>query len=138
MSFQVFLQAFDAGQPAGWPPAEIRRAFGDSLVELEEDFWQVAYGGESTDLFPQPVPGDPSRVHTLSVHRPCADPRLWEALYELLGRPGSLLHFPGCAAPLARDVHAAVAAMPPSWLDSPGRPHPAVDARALQLVMDNA
>jgi len=122
MSFEVYLQAFERGAQSGFPPDLIRNAFREHLVELEPDFWQATFGStESCDLFLQPVSDDPSLVHSISIHRPCKDLRLWEAVYSLLAVPGSLLYFPGGDAPLTRDAYAATAA-PADMLESIGQP----------------
>src|SRR5689334_7237330 len=98
MSFDVYLQCFDGGRKSGFPLARLRAVFRDNLVELEEDFWQLQFSdSDSSDLFLQPVATDTTLIHTLSVHRPSADPRLWKALFALLEAPGTMFHFPGCA-----------------------------------------
>jgi hypothetical protein len=122
MSFEVYVQAFERGEESGFPPELIRRAFGEYVHELETDFWQARFGTtESCDLFLQPATENPSLFHSISIHRPCTDLRLWEAVYQLLGVPGSLLYFPGGEAPLTRDAHVA-AALPPDMLESIGSP----------------
>lgn len=139
MSFEVYLQVFADGAPAGLALDAIRAAFAGHLVELEPDFWRADYAdGQSCDLFLQPPAKGDARVHCLSVHRPCPDPRLWHALYALLQTPGSLLHFPGGVAPLARDPAAAVAGMSASTLESLGTPVPVDSAEALQAAVVEA
>lgn len=122
MSFDLYLQVFEDGRAAGVTPEIIRATFGQYLVEVEEDFWQVQYDvDESSDLFLQNVPGDTGLIHSLSIHRPCRDIRLWEAVWRLLKMPGTIFYFPGCNAPLARDP-AAVSAMPSEMRRSLGDP----------------
>ena len=43
MSFQVYLQIFHGGKPAGIALQFIRDVFSGLLVELEEDYWQVNF-----------------------------------------------------------------------------------------------
>ncbi|MEO8000614.1 MAG: hypothetical protein ABI644_01975 [Arenimonas sp.] len=120
MSFDLYLQAFENGKPAGMAPEIIRATFGQYLVEVEEDFWQVLYNeDESSDLFLQMLPGDASLIHSISIHRPCRDIRLWEAVWRLLKMPGTIFYFPGCSAPLSRDPMASLA-MPADMRESLG------------------
>ena len=122
MSFDLYWQVFQNGKAAGIAPEIIGTAFGKYLIELDEDYWQVQYGtDESSDIFLQLLPADDSLVHTISIHRPCRDIRLWEALYILLELPGTIFYYPGCDAPLARDPQAALA-MPSEMRESLGDP----------------
>ena len=143
MSFEVYVQAFERGEESGFPLALIRHVFREHLVELEPDFWQARFSSnESCDLFLQPMSGQstaghPSLIHSISIHRPCSDVRLWEAVYALLGVPGSLLYFPGGNAPLTRDPHAAIAA-PAELLESIGLPVLVNSASDLLRAVENA
>jgi hypothetical protein len=122
MSFELFLQAFSGGAPAGIPAAAIRAAFGAALSEREEDFWQLEFGpGQSSDLFLAPLPGTGSDIHTVSVYRPCNDARLYAGLWALLALPGTCLHFPGGPAPLVRGITAATD-LPRQLLEALGPP----------------
>ncbi len=131
MSFDLYLQKFQNGKAAGMSLDVIRDAFGKYTVELDEDFWQVQYSAdESSDIFLQPLPGDNSLIHTLSIHRPCRDIRLWESLYLLLELPGTLFYYPGCVAALARDSQAGIN-MPEDMRESLG--NPVIAASALEI-----
>ena len=121
MSFQLYLQAWREGEAAGIPIALIRSAFAACFTEIEEDFWQLRFGSETTDLFLQAQPSDPSLIHNLSFDRPSRDLRLWEGIWSLLGVPGTVFYFPDCSAPLVRDSRAE-AAIPPSLLKALGEP----------------
>lgn len=131
MSFDLYLQAFQNGKAAGMAPEIIRDAFGKYVIEIEEDFWQVQYGvNESSDIFLQLLPHDVSLVHTISIHRPCGDIRLWESLCLLLELPGTVLYYPGCDAPLARDSQAGIN-MPDTMRESLGEP--VIVSKALEI-----
>ena len=131
MSFDLYLQVFENGKPAGVAAEIIRATFGQYLIEVEEDFWQVQYDvDESSDLFLQTVPGDAGLIHSISIHRPCRDIRLWEAVWRLLKMPGTIFYFPGCNTPLTRDP-ASVVAMPADMRQSIG--DPAVVHSALEI-----
>jgi hypothetical protein len=122
MSFDLYIQKFENGKAAGIPLDVIRDAFGKYIVELDEDFWQVQYDTEeSSDLFLQTLLGDASLIHSISIHRPCRDIRLWEAVWRLLKLSGTIFYFPGCNVPLARDPMASVA-MPSELRESLGDP----------------
>lgn len=134
MSFDVYVQFFDGGKESGLSLQRLRAAFGTPLVELEDDYWQVRYDdAESSDLFLQPVAHDPHLIHTVCVHRPCRNPLLWQAIYTLLEEPAALFHFPGCAAPLTRNV----AAVPTEILAALGTPLQVNDAAQLRQAVDS-
>jgi len=136
MSFDVYIQVFDAGRQGGFSLQRLRAIFGAQLAELEDDYWQVRYAdGESSDLFLQPAAQHPSLIHTLCVHRPCSSPLLWHALYSLLDTPGALFHFPGGSIPLTRDVDIANA-MPGDLLATWGTPLRIDSAEQLRQSVD--
>ena len=122
MSFQLYLQMFSAGEPAGFTRDAIRQAFAGMLVELEEDYWQVDIGSaRRSDLFLSFLEGGSERIHSLAIEHASTDERLWQAVWTLLGLPGCVFHFPGSTAPLARDPGAA-SALPPGLLETLGQP----------------
>ena len=122
MSFDLYLQKFENGKAAGISQDVIRNAFGKYMIEIDDDFWQVQYSAdESSDIFLQLLPDDVSLVHTISIHRPCGDIRLWESLCLLLELPGTILYYPGCDTPLARDCQAGIN-MPDDMRESLGEP----------------
>ena len=131
MSFDLYLQKFQNGKAAGIALDVIRDVFGKYVVELDEDFWQVQYSvDESSDIFLQPLSGDDGLIHTLSIHRPCSDIRLWESLWLLLELPGTIFYYPGCIAPLARDSQAGTN-MPEDMRTSLG--DPVITTSALEI-----
>ena len=110
MSFDLYLQRFESGEAAGIALDIVRDAFGSHVIEVDEDYWQLQYGSDdSSDIFLQTLPDDSSLIHTISVHRPCRDARLWQSIWLLLEMPGTLLYFPGCDAPMSRDSQIALA-----------------------------
>lgn len=136
MSFDLYFQRFQNGKAAGISPDVIRDAFGKYVVELDEDFWQVQYGlDESSDIFLQTLPDDPALIHTISIHRPCIDIRLWESLWLLLELSGTIFYYPGCNAPLARDSQAAIS-MPNDMRQSLGDPVIATSALEIFQSID--
>lgn len=136
MSFDLYLQKFHNGKAAGISPDVIRDAFGKYVVEMDEDFWQVQYSVESSsDIFLQMLPDDDGLIHTLSIHRPCGDIRLWEGLWLLLELPGTIFYYPGCIAPMARDPLAGVN-MPNDMRESLGDPVVATSALEIFQSID--
>lgn len=138
MSFDIYLQTFRNQQAAGIGLEILRDAFGKYAVEMDEDYWQVQYGlEESSDIFLQPLPGNSSAIHTISIHRPCRDFRLWESLWRLLGIAGTVLYYPSCDAPMARDPVAGMS-MPDAMRESLGDPIIVSSAVELFQSMDFA
>jgi len=132
MSFDLYLQTFQDGKANGIGLEVLRDAFGKYVVEMDEDYWQVQYDlEESSDIFLQPLPGNPLLIHTISIHRPCRDLRLWESLWRLLGIAGTLLYYPSCDAPVARDPIAGMS-MPDEMRASLG--DPLIVSSAVELV----
>lgn len=136
MSFDIYLQTFQDGKASGIGLDTLRHAFGQYVIEMDDDYWQVQYGPEeSSDIFLQPLPEDPHSIHTISIHRPCRDVRLWESLWRLLGIAGSVLYYPSCDAPLARDSMAGLS-MPDEMRESLGDPLIVSSAVELFEAMD--
>ena len=136
MSFDLYLQVFQDGKASGIGLDILRDAFGQYVVEMDDDYWQVQYGmEESSDIFLQPLPADSLSIHTISIHRPCRDVRLWESLWRLLDISGSVLYYPSCDAPVARDPMAGMS-MPAEMRESLGDPLIVSSAVALFQSMD--
>lgn len=122
MSFDLYLQAFQDGKASGIGLEVVRDVFGKYVIEKDEDYWQMQYDlEESSDIFLQPLPGNPLSIHTISIHRPCRDLRLWESLWRLLGISGTVLYYPSCDAPMARDPMSGIS-MPDEMRESLGDP----------------
>ncbi len=136
MSFDLYLQVFQDGKASGIGLDILRDAFGKYVVEMDDDYWQVQYGmEESSDIFLQPLPEDSLSIHTISIHRPCRDVRLWESLWCLLDNAGTVLYYPSCDAPLSRDPMAGMS-MPAEMRESLGDPLIVSSAVALFQSMD--
>jgi hypothetical protein len=104
VSFDVYVQAFDEGEPAGISRDGVRNAFGAAFVsEPEPDRWKIRYDKQySCDVFLS------SRGTTMlegfSINRPGGDMRLWDALALILTMGNVVFYFPGCKAPLVANV----------------------------------
>lgn len=96
MSFDLFLCRFRKGETEGIPLDQIRRAFGQHLTETEPDVWTVRYDAENwSTLYVGPLPADPGVTDELCINRPSADPRLWNAVWELLHLERVVVFYPG-------------------------------------------
>jgi len=107
MSFDVYVQRFRRGEKEGIALRYIRDAFPGLVKVIDEDYWKLVFSSaDSTDLFLQPLEDNADKIHALSFHRPCADARLWQGIWDLLADEGCVFHFPGCNSALARDITA--------------------------------
>lgn len=135
MSFQLYLQAFSAGKRAGFTRDALREAFAGRLLELEDDYWQADFGSAGrSDLFLSFLEDRSERIHSVSIDHPSTDQRLWQAVWTLLGLSGTVFHFPGSAATLARDPGAACA-LPPDLLATLGPPTTLGSVQELQRAV---
>src|SRR5690606_20507246 len=101
MSFDVYVQSFRNGDFSGIPRDPIRSLFGEYLTETKPHFWELRYDDkDSCDLELTPHDADAALVQGCSVHRPCTDPRLWDAVASILALGDIVLYFPGGRAPL--------------------------------------
>ena len=101
MSFEVYVQCFKNGEPAGGPRDLVRAVFGEFLTETETSYWTLRYDAtNSCDIAVDALHDDESLVHHLCVHRPCGDMRLWDALAAILKLGTVVLYFPGDGPPL--------------------------------------
>ncbi len=103
MSFDVYLQCFRGGEPAGLPRAGVRALFPVG-PDSEPDYWRVRYDDlNSCDIFIVPHPSDGALVRSVCVHRPCRDRRLWDALLGVMRLGPVALYFPAGGSPLVAD-----------------------------------
>jgi hypothetical protein len=101
VSFEVFLQCFDRGEPAGITRGKIRPLFPIVEAEADVDFWPVRYDDlNSCEISLDPLSSDPSMVTAIAVRRACGDLRLWEALLEIMRLGHTVLYVPGDCPPL--------------------------------------
>ena len=137
MSFGIFLQSFHRGASAGIPRQQVRDVFGAPLVETEPDYWQLRYDdANSCDLY-LTAHSDPSMVRGFSVHRPCADPRLWDGLAGILALGDIVLYFPGGKAPLV-GRSTVTQHLPPDMIELLGCPVVVTSGREIRHEIDAA
>jgi hypothetical protein len=138
MSFEIYVQCFQNGKPAGIPRDFLRRVFAGYLYEQQENYWLVEYGPhDSCNLALSPLDNARDQIHYVTVERPCKDVRLWQSLVLLLGHKNTVLFFPGSGGPLL--LRAAVADhLPLDMLDSLGKPHVISDGPDIVRYIENA
>src|SRR5438046_261634 len=118
--YEVYLQCFEHGQPAGIPRAIVRSAF-PIVSECDSDHWHVDYSEfNSCDVAVATVDNDPESIHYLCVERPCVDPRLWDGLFELM-RLGNVVFWSPDSDPLIASASAGEH-MPPDMIEVLGQP----------------
>src|SRR5262249_39591738 len=94
MSFDLFLQWYADGRESGVPETTVAEVFGKFLVPENERTWRLQYDARnSAVVFLSRVPE--GKISSLCINRPCADARLWEALYRLLSIGDPILFWPG-------------------------------------------
>jgi hypothetical protein len=138
VSFDVYVQSFQHGEFAGITRQRIRTAFGLHLTEAEPDFWQLRYDeANSCDLHLTADDVDPTMVRGFTIHRPCADLRLWDALASVLSSGDVVLYFPGARAPLV--ARASVGQhLPPDMIEALGHPVVVTSGSEIQHEIDAA
>jgi hypothetical protein len=121
MSFEVFLDCFTSGEPDGVPAADVERIFGPHVQVGENGWWRVFYDEQNQcEILVGSLPSDPSLLTSLCVLRPCADPRLWEALFSVLKVGHFVLYFPAETAPLVIADESVAEHLPKDMLASMG------------------
>ncbi len=138
MSFDIFIQWFQDGEPAGVLVEQVRSTLGSALVAEDEHGWQLSFGPDcESDLYLSFVgDNDQSRVSGVTVNRPCAHEMLWEALFELMSLGNGVFYFPD-ARPLVRSP-SAVDHLPADMVESLGEPEVVVQASALLAAIEAA
>jgi hypothetical protein len=121
MSFEVYLQCFENGVPAGVSRSALADLFHIGRIRRHEDEWEVDYGDTGCDLILQPLDEDDDLIHNVTVERPCQDMRLWEAIHAVMKLGPVVLYFPGDVAPLVAN-EAAIGHLPPDMVEDLGEP----------------
>lgn len=122
MSFDLYIQSFKNGEPAGISRSAVRNAFRDALSEPEHDYWQLTYGSnESCSLMLSPLAHLTEHIHNITIARPCSNHLFWQGIAELLAVGNTVLYFPGGPGPLL--LNPAVAShLPEGMLAALGHP----------------
>ncbi len=101
MSFEVFLQRFENGQPSGMSADAVRNAFTNFEDDSEPDYWHLRYAPNDDCHVHVSRPDDAhQQISALSIHRPCVDLRLWDSVLRLLQLGQWVLYWPAEPPPL--------------------------------------
>jgi hypothetical protein len=121
MSFELFMQCYDNGEPSGVPANAVRTAFSNLAEDSEEDYWHLRYAADDDCHIAVSRPGGLlDQISGLTVFRPCGDSRFWESLYRVLQLGRWVLYFPAEPPPLimANRIHSEH--LPASMLEALG------------------
>lgn len=122
MSFEIFVQAFNEGQPGGVPRQQVCAAFGRYLTCDEPELLVVRYDDENyCEISLNPHLTEDGLIQGFSVCRPCVDARLWDSLASILTLGNLVLYFPGCGAPLVAR-NSARSHLPAEMVEALGEP----------------
>ncbi len=97
MGSSVYLQSHHDGAFAGLPEASVREAFGSHLSEETDRIWRLRYDAENECVAYVGRESD-GMISSLAVERPCADSRLWDALFRVMELGNVVFYFPGGTA----------------------------------------
>ena len=138
MSFEVYLQCFQNGKPAGVPRLLIRPLFPVLEDESGPDDWKVWYNEENwCNISVNFLASDSSLVEGLCVYRPCGDGRFWEAILQVMRLGPITLYWPGDAPPLVANESAGNQ-LPPDMVDRLGAPRVVrTTTEILEIIKDS-
>jgi hypothetical protein len=138
MSFEIYVQSFQSGEPGSVSRQCIRDAFGSHLTEQERDYWELRSDEFNVcHLCLDASDSDASAIHGFTVWRPCGDARLWDALASILTIGNLVLYFPGGRAPLVARSE-VIQHMPPEMTESLGQPEVIETGRQILLAIEAA
>ncbi|KAA8996931.1 hypothetical protein FJU30_19950 [Affinibrenneria salicis] len=156
MSFDIFLQSFEQGQPALFPFSIVETAFQNAIRGREIDdnryFFALEYpvpssgepetilmGGDaypcvvsdSADLYctTEPGPSGPA-TYSFMVNRPAAHDDFWTALLKILQTTHSALFWPGDNALVVGQAE-TIAHLPADMIETLGQPYLVSTARQI-------
>jgi hypothetical protein len=138
MSFDIYLNCFDHGKPAGVPVLSVRALFPVVDNESDPDYWKVRYG-ESVwcKIRVALLPTDVTLVTHLGVCRPLRDMRFWEAILAVMRLGAVALYFPGDAPPLVASEFAGQQ-LPRGMVEALGQPRVVQSASEIVEIIQDA
>ena len=121
MGFEVFMQRFEHGQPAGVSADIVRALFTHIAADSEPDYWRIKYAkGNSCDVSVTRSAEDPEKITALTIDRPTSDARLWDSLYGVLKLGNWVLYFPAEPPPIIVAAKSDAGHMPPDMREALG------------------
>jgi hypothetical protein len=139
MSFEVFMQCSDRGQPSGVAAEAVRGAFTHFADNSEPDYWRLRYDElNSCDVLVTRFKGQPDQITALAVHRPCEDRRLWDSLYRVLKLGRWVLYFPAEEPPIVVADRSHAEHLPPEMRKALGPVRVVRSGKEIQRIIRNS
>lgn len=99
MSFDIYVQRFENGVPAGIPYESLKNLFSGVKV-VDAHTWRAFYDDANwCEIYVGWEEDQQGLVSSLVVDRPCADGRLWDSLFRVLASGPWVLYFPSDELP---------------------------------------
>jgi len=119
MGFEIYAQCFGETKRIGIAVSSVRALFPILEETSKTDFWTVQYDAKnSCEIGITKLKSDETRLESLYVVRPCAHPRLWDALSSLLRMGNVVILWPG-SPPVVSEVSMG-ASLPNDVIESLG------------------
>lgn len=134
MSFELYVNWVGRSEQVGISRAEIRSLFPVVEEASEPDYWRVRYDEKSIcHVGVVPLKTDATMLASLYVDRPCAEPKLWDALVSALRIGSAVLFWPG-GPPVVASAE-VIKDLPNDMIDALGQPRVVESGKDLvQLV----
>ena len=119
MSFELYLQAFQAGESKSIPASLVLTAFGGAMTVVSANEWRLFFDDENhCHVFVSPTDDEGVLIDAITIERPCHDARLWAGLASLLHQDSFVLYFLGSKALVSDEIIASQ--LPEGMVDSLG------------------
>jgi hypothetical protein len=105
MSFDLFVQSFDAGESKPFAKSMLRERLNTFIVGEEPEYhlWHVSFGqGDGGDFFVSEVGQNSETLDGFTVSRPLTGLKLYDFLFSLLSGGQFVLYFPGSPPVIGR------------------------------------
>ena len=135
MSFDVWVQWFDAERPATLPLSVVEALFAQSISRRDGPSWQLRHGdAECCELY---VKVDPAaEVSSVTISRPCGAADLWDGVLSLLRAGNGVCYWPG-GPPVVADQAVALH-LPADMRDALGAPVSVESGGRLAMTVRNS
>lgn len=131
VSFDLFVQFYEHGEPSVVAVENVRAAFGDHVSGIDATHIRLEYNAENRSYIDlSPDTKSAGAVTGFAVSRPCGDMRLWDALAGILRLGNAVLYFPGGKNPLVGSTD-TVAHLPQEMIEALGDPLVVISGQAI-------
>jgi hypothetical protein len=135
VSFEIFLGCYRDGNSAGLPLLKVKSLFPVVSEEPESTCWTVHFDAlNQSDLYFTPHGLDEVEIEGLTISRPCADPRLWDAILSVMQMGNVIAYWPDCDQPAAA-TETVIDHLPAEMLDALGKPLVVHTAQELHVAI---